>query len=329
MNEVQFVEKREGEWKRLNELCDRADVSPVNLKAGELEEIVRLYRRSSRDLGLARTKSTNSELIAFLNDLCARAYAILYRPRSRGFLSALVEALSLSAQTVRKRAWAIGLSAGIFVFSGVIAYVCLDRLPETRTYFVPPGAEPFIDEWRTGRMPGRDASISSAMTAFYMGNNPLVSIRTGAMSAATFGIGTVESMFANGAMIGALVHDLVPVGRVGYLFVHIMPHGVTELSGAIFAGAAGFVLAAALISPGRRRRGEALKEAGKDGIALLGTAIVLMFLAAPIEGFFSFNPSVPDALKIAFALASAIGWGLFWFGYGREPKATPEVLSSR
>jgi hypothetical protein len=43
-----------------------------------------------------------------------------------------------------------------------------------------------------------------------------------------------------------------------------------------------------------------------------------MFIAAPIEGFFSFNPSVPMWAKVAFAALSAVAWGAFWLGYGRE-----------
>ncbi len=43
-----------------------------------------------------------------------------------------------------------------------------------------------------------------------------------------------------------------------------------------------------------------------------------MFIAAPIEGFFSFNPTVPGWLKVIVASISALAWALFWIGYGRR-----------
>jgi hypothetical protein len=46
-----------------------------------------------------------------------------------------------------------------------------------------------------------------------------------------------------------------------------------------------------------------------------------MYIAAPIEGFFSFNPRVPTVAKIAFIIASAAAWAMFWGFYGRKSEA--------
>src|SRR5205085_2799767 len=59
MNEVLFVQQREPDWKRLWTLTDKADASPVNLSAQEIDEFVRLYRRVSKDLAIVRTRSNN------------------------------------------------------------------------------------------------------------------------------------------------------------------------------------------------------------------------------------------------------------------------------
>jgi uncharacterized membrane protein SpoIIM required for sporulation len=105
--------------------------------------------------------------------------------------------------------------------------------------------------------------------------------------------------------------------------VSIAPHGITEMSGLVISGAAGLVMGYALINPGRRRRGDALKAAGKDALVLLTTATLMMFMAAPIEGFFSFNPNVPVVAKVIFATGSAIAWGLFWVFLGKKSEAQP------
>ena len=80
MNEVAFVNERSPDWRRLNQLCDRADVTLRRLTRNELNEFVLLYRRVSTDLAKARTVSGNRELLEFLNQLVGRSYTILYRP---------------------------------------------------------------------------------------------------------------------------------------------------------------------------------------------------------------------------------------------------------
>ncbi len=318
MNEVAFVKKRESDWQRLTHLCDAAEVSPAKLKSEEFHEFIRLYRRVSADLATARTRSNNIQLINFLNDVVARAYGILYRSPRRSLFRSIVDALELSAQTVRRCRWFIAASIFFFVFSGFASYYLLDWQPQTRAVFVPASWEPAFDAWKKGSFEERGADQATLMTGFYMSHNPLQAVMGGAIAASTFGLGTVGVLYQNGALLGSLAHDLKPLGLMGHLFVSIAPHGVTEMSGLIISGAAGLVMGYALINPGRRRRGDALKAAGKDALVLLTTATLMMFMAAPIEGFFSFNPSVPVPLKIIFAIASAIAWGLFWVFFGRQ-----------
>lgn len=318
MNEVLFVERREPDWKRLNLLTAKADASPANLTQEELEEFVRAYKRACADLAAARTRSANVELIEFLNDLCSRAYGVLYRAPRPNVFRALGQGIRRSAQTARRCWAAVALSAAIFIGSAVFAFLCLQWVPETKEQFVPPQWGDVFRNWREGGMPDRSVGESLAQTGFYMGNNPRAAIATGAIAASTFGVGSAYLVFFNGTLMGALVHELVPVGRVGYLFSQILPHGVTEISGLVLAGASGFVMGWALIRPGRRTRGEALRRASQDALTLLLTAIVMMFIAAPIEGFFSFNPNVPVWAKIAFAGVSAAAWIAFWVGYGRD-----------
>jgi uncharacterized membrane protein SpoIIM required for sporulation len=75
----------------------------------------------------------------------------------------------------------------------------------------------------------------------------------------------------------------------------------------------------ALVNPGRRRRADALRLVGKDAIVLLATSVVLMFIAAPIEGFFSFQPFIPQWLKVVVAGVSACAWAGLWIFFGRTP----------
>jgi uncharacterized membrane protein SpoIIM required for sporulation len=325
MNEVAFVERREADWRRFTILCDKADVSPSYLGPKEFHEFVRLYRRVSGDLATARTRSNNLQLIEFLNDLVGRGYGILYRAPRKPFFQAVLEAIRIAARTVRECAWYVGASVATFVFGIVVAWVLVDRVPSTHDHFVPPGWQEVFKQWKTGTHDEATASQSAGMTGFYIINNPLVAARSGAIAAATFGVVTAQQLFQNGAILGTLAHEVSTVGKLGFLVTSVSPHGVPEVSGLIIASAAGYVMGWALINPGRRKRGEALREAGKKAIVLLTTGVILMFIAAPIEGFFSFNPNVPDAVKIGVAAAELIFWGVFWTGFGKATQPEPEL----
>lgn len=323
MNEAAFVANREKDWQTLTALCDKADNGAARLKGDELMEFVRLYRRASSDLAQARTQSGNWELVAFLNSLVGRAYGVLYqRPRKR-FQEVVMNALAVGAQTMRRRVWFVLASLLVFVLAGgFTAGVMLTR-PDLAYHFVDKN-DPNLQHWKSGEQTERDISESLAMTGFYSSNNPRVAMMAGAVAASTFGVGTVLLMWQNGAILGAYSVEMASVGKLGYFWVSVAPHGATELSGAIVSGGAGFILGWALIAPGRRSRGDALKEAGKDAFVLLVMSMIMMFLAAPVEGFFSFNPRVPDAAKAVFAIVVFTGWMLYWGGYAREKPTLPE-----
>ena len=299
-------------------------MSPVNLNSEMLREFVRLYRRVSADLALVRTRSVNVELAEYLNTLCARAYGQLYRtPRGR-LREAVSRGITEAARTLRRRSAFVWASLIILLVSTFFSAGVMRAVPDTRPHFISAEMEPLVESWRSGEFEARSASGSIAMAGFYGSNNPRVAIIAGALSAATFGVGTTWLLYANGTILGALGSEMADVGKLGHLLVSVAPHGVTEMSGMVISGAAGYCMGWALIAPGRKRRGLALQEAGRDAVVLLATSVVLMFMAAPIEAFFSFNPAVPVPLKALFAVVSAMAWLLFWNGYGRAD----DVLAS-
>ena len=328
MNEQSFVDKRESDWQRLTTLCDRAERGLKHLSAAELLELVRLYRKVSTDLSLARTKSTNIPLIAFLNDLAGRAYGVLYRVPNRPFMKTVIEAIALSAQTVRRNKWFVLTSAAIFFGSAFFIAGLLSWVPDVKDKIIPPSMDKLFDSWRSGKFEEHSTSQSGMMAGFYASNNPRTSIITGAVGAGSFGLISVYFLFNNGAILGALGHEMYAVNKLGFLVSSIAPHGVPELSGIIVSGGCGLLLGYAIINPGRRRRADALRAVGKDAIVLLATSVVLMFIAAPIEGFFSFQPAVPQWLKGTVAILSICAWAIFWTSYGRTEHPEPHPLAS-
>ncbi len=327
MNEQGFVDRKDVDWKRLSALCDIAERGIKKMTAEELREFIRLYRRVSTDLAIARTQSSNAPLINFLNDLVGRAYGILYRAPRKPLQKVLYEAVATAAQTMRRNRWFVLTSALIFFGSAVFVYNIMNWAPATRSVLIPSGMEHVFDAWKSGKFEARTGSQSGMMAGFYASNNPRTAIITGAVGAGSFGLVSVFLLFQNGAILGSLAHEVAPLGKLGFLLSSISPHGVPELSGIVVAGSTGLLLGAAVINPGRRRRSDALKAVGRDAIVMLSTSVILMFIAAPIEAFFSFQPAVPQWVKVVVAVISACAWATFWVFFGREEMPTPPESS--
>lgn len=322
MNERSFVERREPEWRRLNELCNKAAFRSGDLTPAEFREFLAAYRRTARDLSLARTQSDNVGLIDFLNDLVGRCYGVLYRAPAKPFLQAVLDAIELAAQTVRRRFAFVGATAAIFFVSIFLGYLGTGASRDLREFFVPEGMEQAFESWKSGRFDERESGDKAAMTGFYAFNNPKAAVVTGAVGAGTFGLLSVFLVYNNGAMMGALAHETAGVGKLDFLLSSIAPHGIPEISGLLISGATGLLLGWTLLFPRRRSRAQALRDVGKDVMVLLTTSVAMMFIAAPIEGFFSFDPRVPGGLKVAVALLEVIAWAGFWTYVGRSKPAT-------
>jgi uncharacterized membrane protein SpoIIM required for sporulation len=112
-------------------------------------------------------------------------------------------------------------------------------------------------------------------------------------------------------------------GKDRALWGWIMPHGATELLAICLAGAAGYMLASAIIVPGRLRRATALKRVGGPALTIELGCMVMLVIAGVIEGFVS--PSAIDyPTRIGVLLASIALWALYFFGAGRNRGARPD-----
>ena len=201
--------------------------------------------------------------------------------------------------------------------------------PDLKDQIIPPGMDALFDNWRKGQFEEHGVDQSGMMAGFYASNNPRTSIITGAIGAGSFGLFSIYLLFQNGEILGALGHEMQVVGKLPFLISSIAPHGVPELSGIIVSGSCGLLLGYAIINPGRRKRADALRAVGRDAIVLLSTSVILMFIAAPIEGFFSFQPSIPQWFKASVALLEVIGWAMFWTFFGRQANPDPHPLHQR
>ncbi len=324
MNEEAYVARRQVAWARLRQLTDKADTTPRALSAPELKEFVALYREAASDLATVRTRSANAGLVAFLNDLCGRSYSVLYRAPRRRLGAAIAEGIVEIARTGRRLALFALASFVVLFGTAFLAYFLLRAGTVPLEAFVPGGGGRNFESWKSGTFEGRTADESINMTGLYAANNPLVALFTAAVSVGTMGLYSLVLLYQNGAMAGALAHETATTGHLDFFLSSIFPHGVPEISGIVLAGAVALRVGWAILSPGVYSRGESLRLAGRDvGIGLLAS-VLLMFIAAPIEGFFSFNPAVPGWLKTTVGCFELVLAGLFWTRVGREDAPASE-----
>ena len=201
--------------------------------------------------------------------------------------------------------------------SAVFAFAIIGHDHSYLSYFTG-GHDAIFDKWKEGKFDGRGLGESGFMTFFYAGNNPRVSIIAGAVGAGTMGFYSIVMLFQNGAILGALASEMNSVHKLPFLISSISPHGVPELSGVIFAGAAGLRFGWAILVPGIYSRAESLRRSAKDGVTMIVTGVFLCFIAAPIEGFFSFSPHIPQEVKFGVACVSLIAWVFFWSFFGKK-----------
>ncbi len=305
MNIQRWIARREQNWQRLDALLKQLEKKGLkSLKSLEIRELASLYRSVAADLARARTQEVGNTLIQSLQSLTTRAYTQIYQGSRRQEWQAVVEFYKWGLPTVVQQTFPyIAAATGLFLLGALVAWWYAWQDPAFMSLIVP---ERLISQVRDehklwmGSIVGVEPLASSGI----MINNLSVSFAAvaGGMTAGAY---TTYLMVFNGLLIGA-VGTLVGQNNLAYPFwAFVFPHGSLELPAIFFAGGAGFLLAKAILFPGKYRRGDALKFYGSQAVQLVFGIVPMLVIAGIIEGFLSPNPSVPDPFKYLF------GMGLF------------------
>ncbi len=305
MNIQRWVGRRENSWKALDALLQKAERQGIKaLNATEIRQLASLYRSVSADLARARTQQVGDRLIRHLQNLASRGYAQVYQGSRRQEWRAVRQFILWGFPSVVQRSQGyIALATGLFVVAGLIAAWLAWRDPTFLALVVP---QRIIEQVRDrGELwMGSIIGIEPFASSTIMINNIRVSFAALA-GGITAGLFTTYIMLLNGVLIGT-VGVLVGQNNLAWPFwAFVFPHGSLELPAIFLAGGAGFLLARALLFPGRYRRLDAFKLYGVEAAQLLFGIVPLLVIAGVIEGFFSPNPNVPDFVKYL------VGTGLF------------------
>ena len=297
-----FINRREPRWERLENLIQALERGGAKkLTPSDLHDMGRLYREATADLSRLqafRDKGTEpEELELYLNELVGRAYGQIYRNPAPSWTSLWFFLRFTFPKTFRETSPWFLLSLGLFSLGFGYGFIggLLDEA------MIPMVAPPHLIEkvgegqvWFDSILAVKPLASSMIMT-----NNITVSFLAFALGI-TFGLGTVYVLLFNGLLLGTLAalchtHNLsIP------FWSFVLPHGVIELTAIFTAGAAGLLLATALLAPGDLPRRQALVQRAKHSVRLVLGCVPLLIVAGLIEGFFSPAPLSP-ALKFVSA----------------------------
>ncbi|MEH2231763.1 MAG: stage II sporulation protein M [Nostoc sp.] len=297
MNIQRWIARREPNWQRLDALLRQIEKKGLkSLRAAEIRELASLYRSVAADLARARTQQIGNTLIQSLQSLTTRAYTQIYQGSRRQEWQAILEFYRWGLPSVVQKSFVyIAVATALFLIGALVAWWYSWKNPSFMPLIVPESLITKVrDEHKLwmGSIVGVEPLASSGIAI----NN--LSVSFGAVAGGmTGGAYTAYLMVFNGLLIGA-VSTLVGQNNLAYPFwAFVFPHGSLELPAIFFAGGAGFLLARAILFPGKYRRGDALKFYGYQAVQLVFGIVPMLIIAGAIEGFFSPNPNVPDAIK--------------------------------
>lgn len=325
MKSVEFRREREKSWRALDALVVQIETRGIaSLSEAQLTRLPALHRAVVSSLSVARSISLDRNLIEYLEALTARSYFCVYGTR-RHLRDALADFLLVRFPgLVRRFRWHL-LVAAAFLGLGMAAGFALVRADEDLYYSLvsedlAQGRNPSAStDYLRGVLYGGDEHGGEELTLFasqLFTHNAQIGILAFALGFAA-GLPVFYLLFTNGLMLGAMAALYHGRGLSLDFWGWILPHGVTELLAIALCGAAGLVLAGALLFPGREERLVHLAREGRRAGQLILGSVVLFFLAGLIEGFF--RQMVQDlGVRYLVVALTAAAWVAYFSLVGRR-----------
>ena len=320
MDQRSFVRRRGRAWERLELLLARTGRRGLRaLDAAELFEAGKLYRWVTSDLAYAQGHGYTDELQHYLNRLVARSHALVYGAAVEPGRTRITRFFTHTfPQEFRRSRPYIGACAALTIVWAIIAFAIVQAHPADAYALLPDSIVPsHITKSLHDSNFAFTPETSSVMSAFIITNNIKVAVLAFAGGIVTLGLFTIYELTLNGLMLGGLGALYGQAGFGTDFWATIAPHGVIELTAIQVAAAAGLLLAAGVLNPGRLYRRDAIAENGRRAGVLIGGVVAMLCVAGMIEGFFSplrFPIPVRAGVGIFTALALVV-----YFGFaGRE-----------
>jgi uncharacterized membrane protein SpoIIM required for sporulation len=312
VNVERFVSLRAEEWAALEALVQRVEGRGERLSPPEVLQLGHLYRSAAADLAVARRRFPGTPGATRLETLVNQGHGLVYGKAGRHD-SVRHFVTTRFWQRVRAGGRCLALSGGILVGFATLGALWAAVQPAAAAGLLPAGFHASSHPGVHGVV-GISIPARSGLALAIFTNNILVSLEVLA-GGFTLGLLSAYVLATNGALVGVLAVLELKAGGFGPFVRLIVPHGLLELSCIAVSGSAGFLIARALIDPGRRTRSEALARlAPMLGDTVLGVAGCLV-IAGLTEGIVTtWDLPLGSALAIGLGLAGAFWALVVWRG---------------
>lgn len=324
LKSAQFRKEREQSWRELEGLLERVEKSGLpSLTAEELNRLPVLYRSAVSSLSVASAISLDKNLLDYLHALVGRAYICVYGTKRR-VGEAVAEFFRFQFPWVVRRYFAfVAVSIALVALGTFTGYRMTKADPERYYSFVGGMAQGRTPASSTEELrevlyhPGEgDLPV---FATFLFTHNSKVGMLCFALGFAA-GVLVIYLLFSTGLMLGAMVALYDSRGLGAELWAWVLPHGVTEIGALCLCGAAGMVIGTSIVFPGRHTRLRNLALHGREVALLAMGAVVMLFFAGLIEGFF--RQMVQDVgARWALAALTLVFWSVYFTMGGRKARA--------
>lgn len=323
LKSAQFRREREAAWRELEALLAKVDRGGLrSLTAEELNRLPVLYRSAVSALSVATAISLDKNLLDYLTALVSRAYICVYGTKRRTG-EAILEFFRFNFPRVVRRYAVFVLAAFLLLGLGTLTGYRM-TLADPERY------DSFVGGMAQGRSPasstrelreilyGRGPESLPAFATFLFAHNSNMGMLCFALGFAA-GVPVIYLLFGTGLMLGAMAALYQSRGLGAEFWAWVLPHGVTELGAVCLCGAAGMVIGASLVFPGRHTRLRNLALHGREVALLAAGAVVMFLLAGVIEGLF--RQLVQDVgIRWVLACATLAFWVWYFSAVGRPAR---------
>lgn len=267
-------------------------------------EMPQRYRHVCQHLAIARERGYSLSLIERLHALARDGHQLIYSTEASLAQRALDYASGGFARDVRANRWWVLASALLLFGPQLMMMLAVHLKPDLAYLIIPQHQILRFEEMYSGEAHdlgrvARDAATDVQMFGFYIFNNVSIAFRCFA-GGITAGLLTVTALVFNGLSFGVVEMRLIQAGLGSNFHSFVIGHGGFELGAIVLSGAAGLRLGFAVLAPGQRSRGAALRHTARALVGMVCGLAVMLFIAALIEAFWS-------PLKLSLAIKFGVG----------------------